>query len=307
MKSCSTFVAASLFAALVCVSVDQCALAQSPDHPVAPNTANTATTNTTVPKTAKKSEPLVLLLRPGTRLLIELSGSLNAKKLKPAQKIKAVLTQDLVLGGKLVAPVDSKVLGHVTEVVAKTEEIPESRLGFVFDKILLKHHRELEFQAVMQAAAPPAPRRSRVDEPDQMLPPAMMGGGMGAGPTNTGPVGRGGSGIGSRNTGATRASTVTIAGTEPVTSVHVAGTPGNSLGTMTANSPKVASEGNKPVSGGAGLHGVYNIKNLDMTAGPSASTPGPVLVSSRSTIKVEDGTQFLLVVTGAPVVQAQKQ
>src|SRR6185312_15384058 len=132
----------------------------------------------------------------GSTILAELSGSLNARKLKPGDKVKAVLAQDLLAGGQIIAKVNSRVLGHVTEIKRRSESDPESRLGVVFDKILLKKHQELDFQAIVQALAPPVVRRSRVDEPDQMMPPgvrrvggdSIATGGRGSGPRSTVPV-----------------------------------------------------------------------------------------------------------------------
>src|SRR6266567_3582037 len=106
-------------------------------------------------------------------ILAEFNGNLDAKKLKPGDRIKAEVTQDVLSHGKIVIPIESKLVGHVTEVKARSGEDPESRLGLVFDKVLLKHHQELDFQGVIQALSPPALRRSKVDEPDQMLPPAV--------------------------------------------------------------------------------------------------------------------------------------
>ena len=117
----------------------------------------------------------------GASLVAQFDGGLNAKKLKAGDKVKAVLTQALVIHGKVVAPVDSKLIGHVIEATPKTEETPLSRLGVVFDKLLLKHHRQVEFVATVQVLARPAMRPSRVDRPSQMLPPSMSGMGRGGG------------------------------------------------------------------------------------------------------------------------------
>src|SRR5215468_3755560 len=68
-------------------------------------------------------------------ILVELSDALNAKKLKPGDKIKALVAQDVVARGRVVIPMDSKLMGHVTEAKAlEGNENSESRLGIVFDK-----------------------------------------------------------------------------------------------------------------------------------------------------------------------------
>src|SRR6476646_3520226 len=108
-------------------------------------------------------------------ILVELSNTLKAKKLKVGDKVKAEVSQDVVSHGKVIIPVETKLVGHVTEVSARDSTNPESRLGIVFDRILLKHFRDIDFEAVVQAVSQPVVRRSRVDEPLLMLPPSMMG------------------------------------------------------------------------------------------------------------------------------------
>ena len=118
---------------------------------------------------AVQAPPDDLALSRGTTLIAEFSHSLNAKKLKAGDKVKAILTQDLIAKGKIIAPNETRLVGHVTEVKRSTDTDPESRLGIVFDKLLfVKHHHEVDFQAGVQALLAPVVRRSRVDEPDHM-------------------------------------------------------------------------------------------------------------------------------------------
>lgn len=113
---------------------------------------------------------------PVSYIVAEFSQSLNAKKLKPGDPIKAQVSQDVLVHGKLVIPVDSTLVGHVTEVKASQKEDRPSRLGIVFDKVLMKHHVELALRGVIHALAPPAFRRSRLDnEPGPMLPERSSG------------------------------------------------------------------------------------------------------------------------------------
>ncbi len=111
-------------------------------------------------------------------MLVELSKGLKAKKLKVGDKVKAEVSQDVVSHGKVIIPVETKLVGHVTEVSPRDSAHPESRLGIVFDRILLKHFHDIDFEAVVQAVSQPVIRRSLVDEPSQMLPPSMIGGGI---------------------------------------------------------------------------------------------------------------------------------
>jgi hypothetical protein len=132
----------------------------------------------------------------------------------------------------------------------------------------------------------------------------MMGAGGGG---FSGPIGgRGGSGGGSSGGGVRSAPTVSGVGNtigsmdtinRPVT---VGGTPG-SVGTgdksVPASLPQTRSETTQPVSAGRGVPpGVYGIKDLFFAV--DSETPGHVIISSASTVKLEDGTQVVLRVTG---------
>lgn len=111
------------------------------------------------------------LLEKGSMLYLELSKSLDARKVKPGDPVSAILLADVVSRGKVVLRADSKLLGHVTEAQAHTPETPESRLGIVFDKVIMKGGHEMPFSSVLIAvrAAP----RLQVDSMTGPAPPGM--------------------------------------------------------------------------------------------------------------------------------------
>jgi hypothetical protein len=300
MKSCSTL---SLFAILAAGSI----LISIPEraHPQQNPSAAVQMQNATIPaqmpannavisgeneggtaNSAPASTPRVIAL--GTTLLAEFSGSLNVKKLKPGDKVKAVLTQDLLAGGQIIAKVDSKLIGHVTEIKRRSESDPESRLGVVFDKIVLKKNRELAIQAIVQALAPPVQRRSRVDEPDQMMPPPTLS-------VTSSLPGQSGSRSSSTNRSTSSATTLatTMGNTGPMT--RVGSTPGMSPGDG-ASRVRTQASTTSPASGGVGMHGVYGLKGLALAAPTSPAESGPAIVSSKSDVKLENGTQVVLLV-----------
>lgn len=92
----------------------------------------------------------------GTIILAQLSKALDVKKLSVGAQVECSVIQDLLYKGKIIIPRDAKVIGHVTEAVVATKEQP-SRLGLIFEKIVLKDKRELPFQypAVVVGLAPP--------------------------------------------------------------------------------------------------------------------------------------------------------
>jgi hypothetical protein len=98
----------------------------------------------------------------GTIIVIELEKSLDAKKAKVGDQVEGSVLQDLIYKGKVIIPHDARVVGHITEAVPSTKEQPQSRLGLVFEKIVLKDKRELPMQypAAVTALAPPIRMRS---------------------------------------------------------------------------------------------------------------------------------------------------
>lgn len=252
----------------------------------APITVKSASTAASV-RTAAPAAPA----QPkGSYMLVELSNGLKAKKLKVGDKVKAEVSQDVVAHGKVIIPVETKLIGHVTEVSRRDSEHPESRLGIVFDRIQLKHFHDINFEAVVQAVAQPVIRHSRVDEPSQMLPPSMIGGGMrdtGAVPTG----GRGGAGTQNRtvtNIGPSSGGASLTQFEAPITVKESPSTHAESAGALL----EVASNG-KPMSVGM-PQGVFGLKGLSLSTAPSASTPGPVIVSNTENVKLDEGTQVLL-------------
>jgi hypothetical protein len=267
-------------------------------------TPSASAQSSVTPATAKPAVVPSIVLPPGIHLVAEFDDTLNAKKLKPGSKVKGTLTQDLILKGKIVAPADSRLIGHVTEAKGATDADPSSRLGIVFDKILLKHHQEVDFVGVVQAIAPPSLRRSKVDEPSQMLPPSLMGGGGNAqsNSTITPPGGARGANNNNRTTSSGNTGASSMASMPVSAPVRVKSNPGSSPGDAVATVE--VGDGAKPIS--AGLpQGVVGLPGLALSAGPSAQTPGPVILSKSGSVKLEFGTQVLLKVSGPPPQQAQ--
>jgi hypothetical protein len=256
---------------------------------------------------ATATPPAAAAKQKDSYMLVELSKPLNTKKLKAGDKVKAEVSQDVVSHGKIIIPVETQLIGHVTEASVRDAENPESRLGIVFDKIVLKHYHDINFQAVVQAVAPPAERRSRVDQPSQMLPPSMIGGGPRS--TSMGPVSNGSGSSGRSSGGGTSSPTVSTPQSNTdisnvfQTGVTVKDSPSVSAASgAAAVQVKAGGSSGKPMSVGMPL-GVTGLKGLSLSTAPSANTPGPVIVSETMNVKLESGTQILLHVMS---VEAQK-
>ena len=141
------------------------------------------------------------LLSGGTGIIAELDSSLNAKKAKAGDRVKATVVQDELWRGKLIIRAGSKLIGHLTQVKASSKDDPASRLGITFEKVALKGGGELTLDAAIRALGPPTRRFSRVDQPDQMLPPGLTPMGTSpAGSTTPQPLGRSAAARGGRAT-----------------------------------------------------------------------------------------------------------
>jgi hypothetical protein len=224
-------------------------------------------------------------------MLVELSKTLKANKLKVGDKVKAEVAQDVVSHGKVIIPVETKLVGHVTEVSAKDTAHPESRLGIVFDRILLKHFRDIDFEAVVQSVSQPVVRRSRVDEPSQMLPPSMVGVSRSA---SAGPSARGtNSSTSNRTTGANGVGAASASIATFQAPITVKQSPSTHVDSSAALLETETASTGKPMSIGM-PQGVFGIKGLSLSTAPSTSTPGPVIVSNKENVKLDSGTQILL-------------
>ena len=225
----------------------------------------------------------------GSYMLVELDKTLKARKLKVGDKVKAEVSQDVISHGKVIIPVETKLVGHVTEVSVRDSAHPESRLGIVFDRILLKHYHDIDFQAVVQAVSEPVVRKSRVDQPSQMLPPSMVGGVSRDAPSSV--SGRGANSTSSRGTSSSNRGGGSTSLATFQTPITVKQSPSTHVDSAAALLETAAN--GKPMTIGM-PQGVFGIKGLSLSTTPSASTPGPVIVSNTDNVKLDSGTQILL-------------
>ncbi len=274
------------------------------DHPAqqppssGPSSISQTPVTTQEPSVAQKTaakEPAVksATAQPTSYVLVELSKTLKANKLKPGDKISARVSQDVISHGKVIVPEETELIGHVTEVRVRDGENSESRLGIVFDKILLKHFHDINVQAVVQSVAAPVVRRSRVDEPSQMLPPSLSGAGP-RGSSSMGPASNSNASRAQINTN-TPAASQSSANGSPVytTPLTVKQSPSANAASGASAAELNAGAGGSSLSVGT-PQGVIGIKGLSLSSAPSADTPGPVIVSNTGNVKLEYGTQILL-------------
>jgi hypothetical protein len=124
------------------------------------------------PETAGAVESASLSPLPnGAIMYLELSKTVDARKAKAGDQVKATLLADVLFHGRIVLRRDSRLVGHVTEARIHTKENPESRLGIVFDKSVAKGGHETAFSAVILALRPAT--RLVLDSPRAPSPPGI--------------------------------------------------------------------------------------------------------------------------------------
>lgn len=193
-----------------------------------------------------------------TALQVELGKSVDAKKAKPGDLVEAKLMQDVKSDGQVVLHRGARLVGHLTEAQARSKEKPESRLGIVFEKAVGKGE-EFAFTAVVIALAPPRDGPTNIAGDSNSL--------------SSGPA------MGGQPFGAGHAVGGPSASAAPAVGAATRGLGGS--GTLTAES-----------RGAIGLPGV--------ALKPSVvdGVQGTTVVSSDRNVKLESGTQMVLLVSG---------
>ncbi|HUI85423.1 MAG TPA: hypothetical protein VL240_14450 [Candidatus Binatia bacterium] len=189
---------------------------------------------------------------------LELTRSLDSRKLKQGDPVQAKTTAELRTGGTLI-PRGAQVLGHVTQASARAKGDPNSTLGIAFDSIALKKGSNVPLKAAIQAVAAPSANTESAMQTE---------GGPSGGPLS-GPPGGINAGAGQGPLGRSAP-----AGNPPGSST--AGMPGGATQPVGQNSSLTAQS-----------TGVVGISNLQLT-------PDSLLISSSKDVKLAAGTQILL-------------
>jgi hypothetical protein len=232
------------------------------------------------PKVPDVSTTAAPLIGGGTGVIAELSKSVNAKKAKPGDRVKAEVIQDVIYRGKVVVRMGSKLIGHVTMAKARTKEDGESQLGIIFDKAELKGGGEINLVACIRALAAPS-SMSMVDKPELMAPPPLPGAGGGGGPqplgnprTASGPT-RGGVGISSANQGVGSGASASAAYNQ---------------GQMAPN----AHHRRERTLLSSASRGVYGLRGVSLAASGAGASQSTVISSMRDDVKLETGVQIVV-------------
>jgi hypothetical protein len=121
------------------------------------------------PATSGKASPLVQAvsgLPVGTTICAMLDKAVDAKRAKVGDEIIARSTLPVLWQGKIAIPNNTKIIGHITEAGPRSSQSEHSRLGILFDNVLMKDGTKVPLSLTVQAIGV-RPLRAQPDDPGQ--------------------------------------------------------------------------------------------------------------------------------------------
>jgi hypothetical protein len=225
----------------------------------------------------------------GAAIRATITSSINSKKLKPGEKITAETTAATKVGDNVVMPSGAKLIGHVTQTAARSKGDAFSTVGITFDKAILKHNEEVPLNVTIQALA--SSPQSASSAPDM----SAMG---------SAPMGSGGSGQAASSTMARPGTPSSMAPPPTAPTGNVTNTVGN---TDTNNA--IAGKGAAGGLDNSGQltpesRGVFGLQGIGLAAGTVGTEPSTVITSTDKEVRLDSGTQILLVTQAVQVSNA---
>ena len=223
---------------------------------------NTKSPSGNSPQSASSSR-----IAPGTVIPVELTKSIDAKKVKTGDEVVAKVTMDLKTNsGEIVVPKDTKVVGHVTEAQTRSKEQKDSQVGIIFDRAVMKNGGEIAVPMSIQAIiAPQGSNSGNANNGNDQSTAAPSANGSGAS-SNSGRAPR-------------------MGGAPPPA-------PNASMGSNTPTDDSSAASAHEPITGKT--EGVVGLRDLKLATTATAASQGSVVSSEKNNVKLESGTFMLL-------------
>lgn len=219
--------------------------------------------STATPSTQSAAQPHNnVRISPGSVIPVQLTKTIDAKKLKPGDEISAEVTEDLKTGsGEIIVPKNTKIIGKVTEAQARNKQEKESQVGIAFDHAVMKDGANMMMPLSIQAVIAPSYLNPNSGANNQSAPQdsGTPSGGM------------------------------TPGGRSPGMQQPQASNPAAAAG----EEPAAASANPNPHHITQNTQGVLGIQNLALSTAANNSQ-GSVLTSDKKNVKLEDGTLMLL-------------
>lgn len=208
----------------------------------------------------------------GTTINAEFDSTVDSKKVKIGDAVAAHVSEAVKSSDdRIILPKSTKLVGHITEALARSKGDPDSVIGIYFDKAILKGGEEVSLKVTIQALAAPA---------------SSSGSGMGdfsgsPGPSNT-------SSNSSGNMGGNRS----------------AGGMGTGRPTNYPQSSGPAADDGVSAAGGATApdrltaksRGVYGMEGVKLSTVPANNVETSVIASNGKNVHLNGGTRMVLLV-----------
>jgi hypothetical protein len=227
---------------------------------------NSASTQSSQPATPAANHNM--RIAPGSVIPVQLTKTIDAKKVKPGEEVDAHVTTDLkAANGDILMPKDTKVVGKVTQAEARNKQQNASEVAIAFDHAVMKDGQNMPLPMSIQAVISQTylsggnnggNNNSASAQNQSQNPPAPTNGGMSPGGRSPGMGG-------------------------PPTE-----NPSSSSNDESGNS---APSPHQPITGQT--QGVLGIQDLTLSSAP-AGTQGSLLTSDKHNVKLEGGTLMLL-------------
>jgi hypothetical protein len=205
----------------------------------------------------------------GATLNSVLSDTVDARKSRPGDTVRARTSEDVKADGIIVIPRGAKLVGHVTEAQPAAKAGEQARLGLVFDRAELKDGRQIPLRTAFYALA--APEGAASDA-------GSLGGGFGGG------LGGGGTNVGNMVSPARNASAddMNALGSGSTRHEELKPSPGaigglNGSGTLFASS-----------------RGVFGLEDISLEPNAVPSIGSAVILANARSVHLARGTRMLL-------------
>ncbi len=210
------------------------------------------------------AQPATLRMAPGSIIPVQLTKTVDAKKVKPGEEVTAKVTEDLkASSGLVLMPKDTEIVGHVTEAQARNKQEKQSEVGILFDHALTKTG-QVTYPMSIQAVISPQVFQT---------PSTSNGGGESApSPSTSGqsPTGGGRNGMGGGGQ---------------------VGPPQNETPSETSSGAPAQSTPRPNITGNT--KGVVGFPHLELSTATNPND-GSLITSEKNNVKLENGTLLLL-------------
>lgn len=217
----------------------------------------------------------------GTKIDATLTHSLDARKNKTGDRVEAVVTRDVKQDGHVVLKKGTRLMGHVTEVQARTKDNAQSQLGIMFDHAMTSKGQMMPLNATIQALA----ATHSATETSSGMAQDGAAGSMGGAANGGGSLVSGVASTAGAATSGVNTSTLTT---------------GNAEGALASTTRSEGAIGGLTNTGrlASNSSGVFGLQGLSLRSDASSATNGSTIVCPNKNVHLDNGTQMLLSVSG---------